>query len=161
MKKIAPIAAGLFLLILSACGAGAEATPVKVASPTETSAPPSETPLPPATETAIPATPTPAPTETSAAPAEISFTKDVVPILGNYCTECHGVEQVKEGLNLTSYDQLMAGSFNGVVIVPGNANESLLADMISKGKMPKRGAKPTADEIQVIINWINAGALNN
>jgi hypothetical protein len=33
--------------------------------------------------------------------------------------------------------------------------------MSSSGKMPKRGPKLTAEQIQTISDWINAGALNN
>lgn len=166
MKNILLSLVGLSLLLLSACGAGAAATPIVSDPATAVFVPPSETPLPIPTATAIPSTETPAPTDTAIPPtesasAEVSFANDVMPILSNYCIECHGVEQVKEGLNLTSYDQLMAGSFNGAVIVPGSADESLLAELISAGKMPKRGEKPNAEMIQIIINWINAGALNN
>jgi hypothetical protein len=155
MKKILLIAIGILALTISACGTRAEATP-----PQPTAAPE----IFPAT--AAPAEPTPATGAATAAPTQApvagaSFAKDVAPILNNYCIKCHGIEQVKEGLDMTSYEKLMAGSFNGTVIAPGNAGESLLADMILKGKMPKRGAKPSAAEIQVIINWINAGALNN
>jgi hypothetical protein len=162
MKKILLVTIGLFVLILSACGAAAEATPVKLVSPTRVSAPPTVTPLPAAaTDTALPSVVSPAPTEAPAATAQISFAKDVLPILDNYCAKCHGIDQIKEGLDLTSYSNLMQGSFNGPVITPGNAKESLLVDLVSKGKMPKRGDKPSAADLQVIINWVNAGALNN
>jgi hypothetical protein len=110
-------------------------------------------------------TPAPADTSTAQAPTQaitsVSFANDVFPIFENYCTKCHGVEQIKEGLDMRTYDGLMVGSFNGPVITPGNANDSFLVEQILKGKMPKRGPKPTTEQIQIIINWINAGALNN
>jgi hypothetical protein len=62
---------------------------------------------------------------------------------------------------LNTYENLMAGSENGPVVVPGDSAGSLLVDMISSGEMPKRGDKLTADEIQTISDWINAGAPNN
>lgn len=66
-----------------------------------------------------------------------------------------------ENLNMETYDSLMAGSQNGVVIIAGNAKESLLAGKILKGEMPKRGPKLTPAQVQIIIDWINAGAPNN
>ncbi|MBI5840317.1 MAG: hypothetical protein HZB19_09465 [Chloroflexi bacterium] len=83
----------------------------------------------------------------------ISFTKDVMPIFESY--------SIKEGLDLKTYESLMAGSKNGSVITPGNANDSFLAQQVIDKEMPKRGPKLTPDQVQVIINWINAGALNN
>ena len=55
----------------------------------------------------------------------------------------------------------MAGSFNGVVVIPGNAADSFLVQQLINGEMPKRGPKLTDEQIQIISDWINAGALNN
>jgi mono/diheme cytochrome c family protein len=84
-----------------------------------------------------------------------------MPIFAGSCNDCHGGKQTKAGLDVTAYDSLMAGSFDGVVIVAGNSAESLLVQMVTKGKMPKRGPKLTAGQIQIISDWIDAGALNN
>ena len=62
---------------------------------------------------------------------------------------------------MRTYETLMAGSFNGTVITPGNAEDSFLVQQLFDGEMPKRGPKLTLEQIQIIINWINAGALNN
>ncbi len=62
---------------------------------------------------------------------------------------------------MTTYDSLMAGSFNGTVVTPGNAADSFLVQQVVEGEMPKRGPKLTAEQIQIITDWINAGALNN
>ena len=93
--------------------------------------------------------------------ASVSFINDVLPIFENSCNKCHGVEQVKEGLDMRTYETLMAGSFNGTVITPGNAEDSFLVQQLLDGEMPKRGPKLTLEQIQIIINWVNAGALNN
>ena len=55
----------------------------------------------------------------------------------------------------------MAGSENGPVVTPGNALKSLLVELVSNGKMPKRGDKLTAAEIQLLTDWVNAGANDN
>ena len=62
---------------------------------------------------------------------------------------------------METYESLMAGSQNGPVIIAGNARESLLAQKILAGNMPKRGPKLTPEQVQIIIDWINAGAQNN
>ena len=93
--------------------------------------------------------------------ADISYSKDVYPILKSRCGKCHMGSFTSENLNMETYDSLMAGSQNGAVIVAGNAKESLLARKILKGEMPKRGPKLTPAQVQIIIDWINAGAPNN
>ena len=93
--------------------------------------------------------------------ADISYSKDIYPILESRCGKCHMGSFTSENLNMETYDSLMAGSQNGAVIVAGNAKESLLARKILKGEMPKRGPKLTPAQVQIIIDWINAGAPNN
>ena len=93
--------------------------------------------------------------------AEVSYAGDVRPILESRCASCHMGEFVSEGLDMNTYESLLEGSQNGPVIVPGNAGDSLLVEMISKGKMPRRGPKLTPAQIQIISDWIDAGAPNN
>jgi len=160
LKPALLIVTGLLFLI-AACAS--PATPAPTEAPTE--APvvlPTDTLAPLPTEPPAADTPIPAPTETQAAAAStVSFSKDVMPILQNRCFNCHGGEQTKEGLSFLSYETLMQGSLNGLVIIPGDAANSLLAQQLLNGKMPKRGPKLTPDQVQIIIDWINAGALNN
>jgi hypothetical protein len=99
------------------------------------------------------------PTESAASTS--GFASSVYPIFEAKCIKCHGVEQVKEGLSMLTYEELMAGSFNGPVVIPGNADSSLLVELIARGKMPNRGEKVTETELQIIKDWINAGALND
>jgi hypothetical protein len=56
---------------------------------------------------------------------------------------------------------VIKGSENGPVVTADNADQSKLAQMVLNGKMPKRGPKLTPPEIQLIVDWINQGALNN
>ena len=93
--------------------------------------------------------------------ANVSFTKDVMPLLQSRCFNCHGGQQTSKGLNLTSYDSLMAGSQNGPVLTAGDAANSLIVQLVTAGKMPKRGPQLTPSEVQLLADWINAGAKNN
>ena len=99
---------------------------------------------------------------TEAAPHnQVSYANDVRPILESRCGKCHMGDFVSEGLDMNTYESLMAGSQNGPVIVPGEASDSLLIQKLVEGKMPKRGPKLTPDQIQLISSWIDAGAPNN
>jgi hypothetical protein len=91
----------------------------------------------------------------------ISFKNDVQPILERRCTKCHGGNFPTEGLSMESYESLMAGSQNGNVIVAGDSGNSLLVEKIESGEMPKRGSDLTPEQIAIIKQWIDEGALNN
>lgn len=161
-KQILVISTLIFIVLLSACGGQPTQPPLEAATATEAVVSPTQAP---ATATALPTSttgPVAEPAATQQEPiASVSFANHVLPIFNNSCIKCHGVEQVKEGLDLRSYDTLMAGSFNGSVITPGNAADSYLAEQVINGEMPNRGPDLTAEQIQIIVDWINAGALNN
>ncbi len=100
-------------------------------------------------------------TTTAITPENVSFAKDVLPILQDRCSECHGDNDPDEGLVLTSYKDVMLGSIYGAVVKPGDPEGSYLVEMVSTGKMPKKGADLTKMQIDTIIAWINAGAPDN
>lgn len=82
-------------------------------------------------------------------------------MLTNSCLNCHGGNKTEEGLSFKTYESLMAGSQNGVVVVAGDAANSFMVESIASGDMPKRGTKWTAEQLQILVDWINQGALNN
>lgn len=167
MKTLKLTTLGFLAVLIAACGT--QATPQTpplpapatevILQPTQTLAP-TEAPLPEPTATEVTA-PTPAPAPTESAPTEVSFTNDVMPIFEASCIKCHGVESVKEGLDLRTYEGLMAGSFNGAVLTPGNADDSFLVQQLIEGEMPKRSSKLSDQKIKLIADWVNAGAVNN
>ena len=138
--------------LLSACGS----------QPTEE--PTSPTQAPPAADTAVPPTEAPSeePTTEPVAPAgSVSFANDILPILQSRCLNCHGGDRVEEGLIVKSYTDIMAGSDNGPVLIPGDANGSLFVELVVNKEMPKRGPKLTPPQVQLIVDWVNQGALDN
>ena len=153
---------GITILLVAGIGSACSGQPAEptavpsTATLTPTSAP-TETAAPTAT---IPSTGTPTfePTPTAAG---ISFANDIFPILESRCLNCHGGERVEEGLVMRSYADLMAGSDNGPVVVPGDSVNSQVAQLLLANKMPKRGPKLTPPQVQLIVDWINHGALNN
>lgn len=94
-------------------------------------------------------------------PDTVSFSEDVLPILQSRCMTCHGGERIEGDLVMLSYAELMAGGENGAAILQGDGEGSLLYQLASSGKMPKRGANLTPVQLDVIFQWINAGALDN
>jgi len=101
-------------------------------------------------------------TSSEAAPnAAVSYSRDVQPLLESRCAKCHMGEHVSEGLDMKTYESLMTGSQNGPVITPGDADDSLLIQKVIAGEMPKRGPKLTPVQIQLLTDWIDAGAPNN
>lgn len=90
--------------------------------------------------------------------ANVSFETNVLPIFQQHCQECHGNDNPEEGLELTNYHTIMAGSQNGTVVEPGVPDNSYLVKMVVTKKMPKKGPPLSATEIDTIIAWIKAGA---
>lgn len=91
----------------------------------------------------------------------VSYTDDVQPILQSRCGSCHMGEFTNKDLNMDTYANLMSGSQSGPVIIASNSKDSLLVQKISSGEMPKRGPKLTPAQVQIIVDWIDAGAVDN
>ncbi|HKG52824.1 MAG TPA: NapC/NirT family cytochrome c [Anaerolineales bacterium] len=70
------------------------------------------------------------------------------------CTGCHG-ELATAGLNMLTYAGIMQGGSDGPVIVPGNSANSKLFKMQSAGG---HFANLTAEELEIIKQWIDSGA---
>src|SRR5207244_3150436 len=88
------------------------------------------------------------------------FDKAIVPLLQQRCVACHNATKKRGGLDLTTRDQLLKGGDSGPVVVPGDASKSLLLEVVSgpDARMPKQGPKLTAQEIDVLREWIDGGA---
>ena len=89
------------------------------------------------------------------------FQKDIQPLMTKYCVECHGASKPKSGVRLDSYDALIAKSRKQLVI-PGDPDKSrLVMTMTGAAKLmpPKKFTpRPTTEEIDLIKDWIKAGA---
>lgn len=148
----------ILTLLLSACSTAPQTAQPTSMPATATSLPPSPTALPAATAT----TASPATQEAmSQTTSGVSFSADVLPILQKSCVNCHGGQRTSADLDLRTFAALMNGSEDGPVVIPGDAANSLLVTLSESGKMPKRGAKLTPEQIQVLKDWVNAGAPNN
>ena len=106
------------------------------------------------TPTAASPTPTAAP---AVAGLQIGYIEDIQPIFIRSCSACHSAAARIMGLQTTSYRTLMEGSDNGVVVIPGDPDNSKLWEMVSQGKMPATGPLPLAEQ-QIVYEWIVQGA---
>ena len=62
---------------------------------------------------------------------------------------------------MTTFADIMAGSWNGSVLEPGDAENSYLVEQIVTGEMPKKEPRLLPGEIRIISAWIDAGAPDN
>lgn len=91
-----------------------------------------------------------------------TFEVQVAAILREKCCGCHNADKKKGGLDLTSYGQALAGGSSGAVIAPGDADGSYLWQLVSHAaepKMPPESDKLPAEALEVIRQWIAAGAI--
>jgi mono/diheme cytochrome c family protein len=93
---------------------------------------------------------------------EVSFSADVLPILESKCNMCHGT---LGGWNGTTYRSVMDSGNNAPVVIPGDPDGSLLGQKIlgdqAQGTVMPPGGKMDPAVIQMILDWIAAGALDN
>ncbi|HSB00558.1 MAG TPA: NapC/NirT family cytochrome c [Anaerolineales bacterium] len=78
----------------------------------------------------------------------------VGPLVTVKCAACHG-DLATAGLNMLTYTGMMKGSSKGPVITPGDAANSKLFQVQSGGG---HFANLTPEELEIIKQWINAGA---
>lgn len=78
----------------------------------------------------------------------------VQPLITSKCAACHG-DLATAGLNMLTYEGIMKGSSKGAVVLPGDSANSPLVQIQSTGK---HFANFTAEELEAIKQWIDAGA---
>jgi uncharacterized membrane protein len=101
----------------------------------------------------------------------VSFQSEVYPLLKQKCFRCHtppdGEGYLKTGLNMQSYESLMAGTYYGAVIIPGDSKRSILNKLV-EGRAGKAMLMPhdsnstlTNAEIEALRLWVEEGAESN
>jgi len=100
----------------------------------------------------------------------ISYEDQVQPIFNNTCGggPCHIIGS-QAGVNLSDYQNTttsVGDSYGQLVVIPGDASASPLIDKLSDNplfgrQMPLTGGALTNEEISIIRDWINQGALDN
>src|SRR5262245_61270644 len=90
------------------------------------------------------------------------FELKVRPILANSCYSCH-TETHMGGLRLDSRASVLKGGVKGAAVVPGDPEKSLLIEAVrhtnEKLKMPLGAAKLKDADIEILTEWVKAGAV--
>jgi len=89
-------------------------------------------------------------------------------LFAKHCLDCHAAQEPEGKLVLETFESLMRGGEAGKVLVPGKSAESLIVKMV-EGSFEKDGKKKIMppgkrkklqpDEIALLKNWIDGGAL--
>lgn len=105
-----------------------------------------------------------------------SFKAHVMPIFEKYCLPCHAEESFNpSALSLDDHALLMKGGEHGAAVVPGKPEESLLVKKVladppfgermpmrsKRRKSAERPAQLSSKDVQVLQEWIKAGAKND
>ncbi len=94
--------------------------------------------------------------------AAVSYVKKIKPLLRARCFACHGALKEEGGLRLDTASLMQKGGDGGAAVVLGDAEASLLVERITASdesvRMPAEGELLSADEIRLIIKWIDNGA---
>ena len=95
--------------------------------------------------------------------AQVDYYTQIQTIFNDNCISCHiNGGAYYGGFDLANYDSLMLGSNNGDVIVPGDHASSILWQEIDSGNMPPGNNDDlNSEEIDLIAQWIDEGALES
>jgi formate dehydrogenase gamma subunit len=136
-----------------------QAPTVEVFVPWTPTPAPTLTATAPVTETAVatvsPSGPQPTDGTTGASASDLTWNNAIGALFEAKCTTCHGGGAMG-GLNLSTYTDAMQGGASGPVIISGDGNNSLLVIRQQAGGHP---GQLTPEEIAQVIEWIDAGAL--
>jgi hypothetical protein len=103
----------------------------------------------------------PAPADGQQRPAP-DYASQIAPIFKKYCAGCHNDGDREGDFSLESYAALQKGTPHGPALKPGNAAGSRMIRQLtgkSRPAMPPKGEpRPSAAEIALLSQWIDAGA---
>lgn len=90
------------------------------------------------------------------------YERDIKPIFRDHCFACHGPLKQKGGLRLDAGSLIAKGGEHGPAVSPGHGIGSLLMEKVRSAddekRMPKEGRPLSAETIELLQRWIDAGA---
>jgi hypothetical protein len=100
---------------------------------------------------------------------QVSYGADVEPILDRACRESHAIGKqgfAASGLSVASHEDLMRGTRFGPVVLAGDADSSVLVQLIEGRanpslKMPHGDESLYPGEIETFLIWVSQGAVDN
>ena len=92
-------------------------------------------------------------------PVEPTFERHIRPVLREYCFDCHGATEEKEGnLDLRLVRFMATGGDSGAAIDLAEPHESLLLQRVVSADMPPGEAHLPAEKIELLERWLASGA---
>jgi mono/diheme cytochrome c family protein len=89
------------------------------------------------------------------------FDAEIAGLLKQHCVKCHGGDKVKGDLDMVTREDLLRGGSHGSAVVPFEAADSLMIELIrhtKEPKMPDDGPRLPQAAIDKIAAWIDDGA---
>lgn len=102
--------------------------------------------------------------EAKPAAPKITYTDHILPLFRAKCGTCHGADMAKGGLVLDTYGATMNGGASGAVVEGGDIVASRLWDLVTHKEqpaMPPKEPKLPDEQLNLIKQWIEGGALEN
>jgi cytochrome b subunit of formate dehydrogenase/cytochrome c551/c552 len=121
-------------------------TVLPISSPVAIYVPETPTPMP---------TPLPSSTPASAGSGALTWDATIGPLFHTKCSMCHGSAVQTNGLSFATYADALKGAQDGVVIIPGNVENSKLIVIQSANNHP---GQLSADQLAEVKQWIALGA---
>ena len=86
------------------------------------------------------------------------FQKDVLPVFKEKCIRCHGAKRRDGKLDMRTLEAMLTGGDTGPAIKPGDADKSLLIELIHHQEMPPKKEKSavTSSELDLLRRWIDS-----
>lgn len=93
-------------------------------------------------------------------PATVSYVRDIKPIFDAGCARCHNGKTRQGGLDMSTPATMLKGGVSGPAYVAGDAQKSLMVELMEFKEMPPRREepRPTDEQLKKIRAWIDAGA---
>ena len=94
------------------------------------------------------------------------YNDKVVPVFQANCYRCHGGVNHRGGLTMDTKAGIMKGGHDGIVLVAGHPESSLLVKLIRHEgpasdpmPMPQKAAKLSDADLAIVEQWVKAGAV--
>lgn len=95
------------------------------------------------------------------ASGEVTFADSIYPLFEANCADCH-ITKIRGELSLEDLEGVHDGGESGDAVVPGNAEGSLLYQLVTntdaEERMPRKADALSASDIALIKSWIDSGA---
>jgi WD40 repeat protein len=96
--------------------------------------------------------------------AKITYDDNVLPLLKEKCVGCHNQDKKRGGVVLNNFTKVMEGGSSGVIVKPGDPDNSPLFQSMAHKREPfMPPSSPVLPDVTVatVRQWISDGALEN